>query len=60
MNNSVSWYMRDVNNEDPEDVNETFITTVECSSNVKASPLQYMPVESTGVGRSTYLVAKIA
>lgn len=60
MNNSVSWYMRDVNNEDPEDVNETFITTVECSSNVAASPLKYMPVEYTNSGRSTFLVAKIS
>ena len=59
MNNDVSWYMRDVNNEDPEDVNETFITTVECSSNVPASPLNYIPVESTANDRSTYLVAKI-
>jgi len=52
--------MRDVNNEDPEDVNETFITTVECSSNVAASPLKYMPVEYTDSGRSTFLVAKIS
>lgn len=59
MNNDVSWYMRDVNDEDPEDVNETFIMTVECSSNVPASPLNYIPVESTANGRSTYLVAKI-
>lgn len=60
MNNNVSWYMRDVNDDDAEDVRETFITTVECSSNVEASPLQYIPVESTAYGRSTYLVAKIA
>ena len=52
--------MRDVNDDDAEDVRETFITTVECSSNVEASPLQYIPVESTAHGRSTYLVAKIA
>ena len=60
MNNNVSWYMRDVNDDDAEDVRETFITTVECSSNVEANPLQYIPVESTAHGRSTYLVAKIA
>ena len=58
--NTVSWYMRDVNDEDAEDVNETFITTVECLSNVPSNPLQYLPVESTSSGRSTYLVAKIA
>jgi len=52
--------MRDVNDEDAEDVNETFITTVECLSNIPSNPLQYMPVESTSSGRSTYLVAKIA
>ena len=59
MSNSVSWYLRDVSQDDAEDVNETFITTVECSSNTVATPLQYMPIESTAEGRNTYLVAKI-
>ena len=60
MNNNISWYMRNVNDYDPEDIIETFITTIECSSNIPATPLQYLPVESTALGRSTYLVAKIS
>jgi hypothetical protein len=59
MNSNVSWYLRSVDNGDPEDITETFITTLECSSNVPASPLQYMPIESTALGKSTYLVAKV-
>ena len=59
MNNNISWYLRTVDNEDSEDITESHITTVACSSNTAATPLRYMPIESTPAGKSTYLVAKI-
>jgi hypothetical protein len=44
---NISWYLRTADDSDPEDVTDTFINTFSCSSNIAATPLQYIPVEST-------------
>lgn len=56
---NVSWYLRNTNESDSSDYTETFINSFECSSNVEATPLQYIPTESTRIGWNNYLVAKI-
>ena len=53
----VSWYLRDVNIEDPSDKTETFINTYNCTPNVNAPRFEFTPINYTAVGRKNYLVA---
>jgi len=55
--NDVSWYLRDVNEENDTDVVETLINTYRCTPNTNAPTFAFTPTEFTGVGRKTYLVA---
>lgn len=55
--NDVSWYLRDVNEEDDTDVVETLINTYRCTPNTNAPTFTFTPTEFTAVGRKTYLVA---
>jgi len=56
---NISWYLRNENEYDSEDYSEIYINTYTALPNVPATPLQYIPVTATELGRKTYFVAKI-
>ena len=55
--NDISWYLRDVNEQDSTDVVETFINTYRCTPNTNAPTFTFTPSDYTRIGRKMYLVA---
>lgn len=56
---NVSWFLREVDIENPLNVSNTFINTYQCSPNQQAPKFTYIPTIYTEPTKKTYLVACI-
>ena len=56
---NVTWYLREVDIENPLNVTDTYINTYLCSPNQQAPTFSFIPTIYTALGKKTYLVASI-
>lgn len=56
---NISWFLREVDEENPLNVTNTFINVYSCTPNQQAPKFTYIPTTYTRLGKKTYLVACI-
>ena len=56
---NISWFLREVDIEDPLDVSNTFINVYQCTPNQQAPKFTFIPTIYTRPNKKTYLVACI-